>query len=102
MKTNRELLELAAKAAGISYESATDAGLYLGGSENNFWQPLTDDGVALRLAVKLNMALTFSIDGTMHAEGVNSEYAWENMADPMQATRRAIVRAAAQIGKAMP
>jgi len=101
--TDRELLELAAKAAG--YDDAT------WDMERNcihtlklpnfwcFWNPLTDDADALRLAVKLNMALTFSADGNCHAEGLNGEYACECSSDPYAATRRAIVRAAAEIGR---
>jgi hypothetical protein len=110
--TDRELLELAAKAAGIPCDKK---GPYVERQEWQqwfgepgrielvavAWNPLTDDGDALRLAVKLHMALTFNKDGNCHAEGLNEEYAVECMADSCAATRRAIVRAAAEIGKSM-
>ena len=97
--TDRELLELAAKAAEIEVTAVVTGGVphRFGGG---YWNPLTDDGDALRLAVKLNMALTFCTDGSVHAEGLNGEYAFECMSDHYAATRRAITRAAAAIGGA--
>lgn len=72
------------------------------------WNPLTDDGEALRLAVALDMnvfqtaksayALPSDDDGTYEMQ---VRYADEND-DKNAATRRAIVRAAAKIGKEMP
>ncbi len=68
------------------------------------WNPLTDDGDALRLAVKLNLSIRF--DGVIAA--VTAEWAddfdgyWWNewlLKDAAAATRRAIVRAAAEVGK---
>lgn len=94
--TDRELLELAAKAAG--YEYTPDSFNY---QHPAYWNPLAEDGDALRLAVKLHMALTFCTDGNMHAEGLRGEYACDCMSDPYAATRRAIVRAAAEIGQGM-
>ena len=97
--TNRELLELAAKAAGYQY---TNCGRYIimdGIPEN--WNPLRDDGDAFRLAVKLRLQITVSPDET-HVEGLNGSYAHEpHKYDPYVPTRRAIVRAAAEIGKGM-
>lgn len=89
---DRELLELAAKAAGYAGLGSWDDKLgCLTDYEGWTFDPLTDDGDALRLAVKL--------------------YLWEvimlahryvsNDVDIYAATRRAIVRAAAEIGKAM-
>ena len=56
--TDKELLELAAKAAGIEYNPNYGKGFWVGefysGKE---WNPLTDDGDALRLAVKLKMRI---------------------------------------------
>jgi len=91
--TDKELLELAANAAGCSYSQVED-----------IWNPLTDDGDALRLAVKLNIvvwecaqynrAMAFVRHGS-----ASGEY-WELVGeDPCAATRRAIVKAAAEIGK---
>ena len=103
--TDRELLEMAAKAAGIKIEAWTVYGPYTGGLEGCIWDPLKDDGDALRLAVKLN--LTVSIDqleveawkatecGGEALEKATMGYSIE------EATRRAIVRAAAAIGEQM-
>jgi hypothetical protein len=88
--TDKELLELAAKAIGLKLQYN-----YLGGRDaNQPWDPLTDDGDALRLAVKLKL-LSPELDPRIAIAPLDSEY-------PYAATRRAIVRAAAEIGKAMP
>lgn len=110
---DRELLELAAKAYGIELD------WFRGGPEQVLtkwdgmpestkpWNPLTDDGDALRLAVKLGMLIDDIERGYMAGHIVAT--AGPSMAayeprnpDPYAATRRAIVRAAAEIGKAMP
>ena len=89
--TDRELLEYAAKAAGRNWD-----GYYDEGAE---WNPLTDDGDALRLAVKCGIDISFN-------DAAQCVYAGESMEpfnrnpDICAATRRAIVRAAAEIGKA--
>lgn len=98
--TDRELLEAAAKAAGISrllwdYEYCRSRGHMA--PPSSMWNPLTDDGDALRLAVKLGITdLALAVGRYVmlekHREGDNIE----------AITRRAIVRAAAEIGKAMP
>ena len=90
MKTDRELLELAAKAAG--YREAGINKPYTDGLLKN-WNPLTDDGDALRLAVKLGLFMRAAV-----REIPRDEYD----AEPYAATRRAITRAAAAIGEAMP
>lgn len=110
MSDDRELLELAAKAAGIIgkwYESIYESGYELpDGCNQPLWNPLTDDGDALRLAVKLNMPIWECAQyGRAMAEvrygAARGEY-WEPVGDdPYAATRRAIVRAAAEIGKDM-
>jgi len=83
--TDRELLELAAKAAGIPWVEGGPSRMGWAG-----WNPLTDDGDALRLAVKLN------IDAGK--PGMRLSVDWREGEDPYAATRRAIVRAAAAIG----
>lgn len=94
--TDRELLELAAKAAGYPPEwkgeikIMADAPVY-----ERLWNPLADDGDALRLAVKLELHIDFMHD--VHVLGCS-----EGGPDRLVATRRAIVRSAAEIGKAMP
>lgn len=100
--TDRELLELAAKAAGYEwrwYCAPVGQLFQIKGREVwQFWNALTDDGDALRLAVKSGLWIHIgtyyvAIDGT-HIEEACGQ-------DLCAATRRAIVRAAAEIGKAM-
>jgi hypothetical protein len=55
------------------------------------WMPLADDGDALRLAVKLDLFDAATL--TYEPE--------EYRTDPYAATRRAITRAAAEIGRGM-
>jgi len=87
---DKELLEFAAKAVGGKWDEW--CGFWTLDEEE--WNPLTDDGDALRLAVKLVLGIRFYIDGV----GVGESYEMNN-ADPQAATRRAIVRAAAEIGR---
>lgn len=92
--TDRELLEMAAKAVGRPVWA---------------WNPLDDDGDALRLAVKLNLDITFGWQDSDTAVFVNAD--WDGAPaevmhefldrDAYAATRRAIVRAAAEIGREM-
>ena len=98
---DKELLEFAAKAAGMELtylpQRQGEWAYYRNehGGETP-WDPLADDGDALRLAVKLVLGIRFYIDGV----GVGESYEMNN-ADPQAATRRAIVRAAAEIGRAI-
>ena len=110
MSTDRELLELAAKAAGID-GFFVDAGLNAGSNAfPKVWNPLTDDGDALRLAVKLAISIT---PYPIYEHPKHSVIAWRKSLDDSRgevaevyggdqyaATRRAIVRAAAAIAKA--
>jgi len=112
---DRELLELAARAAGLNInewygDGETDGPWAICNprpTDKVGWNPLTDDGDALRLAIKLRLGLVhgwesfeekplatvwISHDGKCLAEEVKRD-------DPYAATRRAIVRAAAEIGK---
>ena len=96
--TDKELLKLAAKAAhGEFANQMIESG----------WNPLADDGEALRLAVELGIIIweCAQYDRAM-AEiryGKASGEYWEPIEndDPYAATRRAIVKAAAEIGRAM-
>ena len=100
---DRELLKLAAKAAGIEVVGVVADGIphRFGGG---YWNPITDDGDALRLAVKLNIDVMHT---NIHGPQVNAMADYEVACienggkDPYAATRRAIVRAAAEIGKQM-
>ena len=103
MNTDKELLELAAKAAGIKWHKAYLA--YLDG-DGFVWNPLVRDDHALRLAVKLgieprqadNMASAlFPVESPTCFAVCNENHG----DDPYAATRRAIVRAAAEIGRGM-
>lgn len=115
--TDRELLELAAKAAGVELETPMlgrgKEAVFVSGKLIGFrleaggvWNPLTDDGDALRLAVKLRLDVLFSTDvvGVMANTGAEIEpyglipYSGDDAKD----TRRAIVSAAAEIGRSMP
>lgn len=111
--TDRELLELAAKAAGIIALYWNDGNeVYSGGEgiiygDNAIWNPLTDDGDALRLAVKLDFRIDVDKDRAWAAVtmprhlGIDSILETNENGDPYLAARRAIVRAAAEIGKSM-
>ena len=151
MQSDRELLELAAKAAGLHIKghqvdyNDTFTHLVVGAKftkQKDKWNPLTDDGDALRLAVKLNMRIDhrtcsnttypFSVIAFPQklewapkrtaelqlvslmmpkggfigglAEYCDEKYPKEpddttEYLDHYAATRRAVVRAAAEIGK---
>ena len=103
MQTDRELLELAARAAGLDLEwcefwgcVAKNLGVIDGFDRHTCWNPLKDDGDALRLAVMLGMIVVIQDSGFVCAEipGFDpvGEYEWS-----AAATRRAITRAAAQM-----
>jgi len=109
-RTDRELLELAAKAAGIrlEWDGPTELWqpMYYEGKTYHAWDPLLDDGDALRLAVKLGF--TVEIEGPevrcpatiIHCAGLGGEILWERHgARPKYATRRAIVRVAATMAE---
>jgi len=102
--SDRELLEYAAKAAGIDWDAQMDNGTIVIAAEAPiFWNPLTNDGAALRLAVKLRIDVNHG-DFMVVAEGVGAievGVAESKKPDPDAATRRAIVRAAAEIGRNM-
>lgn len=103
--TDRELLELAAKASGELTPSWYGNDAYFDGVLSR-WNPLSDDGDALRLTVKLGIELAFTrnkIGAGRHS--ATSYLTWVNedrkVEDPYASTRRAIVRVAAEIGKNM-
>ena len=102
--TDKELIELAAKAAGLHVKVASNGEMGLKVHGNcNWWNPLTDDGDALRLAVKVGIYVHCRAGSMVtSAIGDGDEWVIENWSnDPTSATRRAITRAAAQIGKEM-
>ena len=69
------------------------------------WNPIDDDGDALRLAVKLHMSIMSNETASWVATGmhqINRAEEHHDGSDPYAATRCAIVCAAAAIGEAMP
>lgn len=122
--SDRELLEMAAKAAGIEVPKALngrpspwywidDNGIHKdtssGGDGTRYWRwnPLTDDGDALRLAVKLGLVLNLSAREDCRGQTVVTYQGAGKIEQPCYegreaAARRAIVRAAAEIGRQMP
>lgn len=107
---DRELLRLAAKALGMP--SLCDAngvfGAWIGEPETgHWWNPLEDDGDALRMAVALGMTvsscITYFKASTIPLTLAGIFVREEMLNQPCEsACRRAIVRAAAEIGKQMP
>ena len=139
--SDRELLELAAKAADIFLTPESLARAFpkwkwdkdfelrhegnfgvsgavlvydydgkLSGTTRKAWNPLTDDGDALRLACDLGLRV-YPIARTLSGAACSAvgSVACERLSevadlslDTRAATRRAIVRAAAEIGRQMP
>ena len=107
--SGRELLEFAAKAEGLILLQAPNANqtdadwwAYSNTAKPNTakaWNPLIDDGDAFRLACRLHINVFIYHDETSTATlGVVAK----NWGSVEANTRRAIVYAAAEIGKAMP
>lgn len=123
--SDRELLEMAAKASGIEFVWKNCR--YMTGPADMygvrairdeltpflscglFWNPLIDDGDAMRLAVKLRLSMelycgeaVIYFDDTTGGDGrlVQDDGDDVGMSDT-ELTRRAIVRAAAEIGAAI-
>lgn len=101
--TDRELLELAAKAAGLTLETSFDVNgdywPWCHDYERN-WCPITDDGDALRLATELHLGVIYDdvfVNVFRCGHGPVIDLCETYGSDPYAATRRAIVRAAAAI-----
>ena len=103
--TDRELLELAAKGAGITV-GFRNSGMCVRKTAHSVgpaWNPLAHNGDALHLAATLGLCIRF-IGGRTAVVGpfIHGPSATEDHGEnAISATRRAIVRAAAEIGKAM-
>ena len=104
--TDKELIELAAKAAGITGTWHRSGFVAYSGWSGSMFDPLIDDGDALRLAVSLGFIV--DIDTEEHYTEIEFTSNYEDKSvseghgfDATEATRRAITRAAAQIGKEM-
>lgn len=104
--SDRALLEAAARAAGLDVLEQRSGGLpwtaQAPGGPKFGWNPLTDDGDALRLAVRLGVRIepwlgeACGVIGKVEFGDGNAILIPANT-DPMAATRRAIVRAAAAL-----
>lgn len=100
---DRTLLELAARAAGIDPVLAEPINFSTG--VEYYWNPLTDDGDALRLAVTRGLVVTPDRENqrTLVSNQAGHEYCaiyWDKLGE-MAATRLAITEAAAEDGKSM-
>lgn len=104
--TDKELLQLAAKAAGIEivgWLNDDDAtALRIEDGVRVYWEPLYDDGDAFRLAIRLKLQIldTGQLVSSFKGEGIGLATEWKRE-DEFAAYRRAIVRAAAEIGRGM-
>lgn len=118
-ETDRELLELAAKAAGYTLKwgetyivgddevDCTDLSYVVSGQPDEadwLWSPLEDDGDALRLAVKLGISIDTRGNAVCVISQDGAHVALESAKgnEVLPITRNAIIRVAAAIGKAMP
>ena len=126
--TDKELIELAAKAYGFGgpdgnftwTESEYPRGSKTNGALWNYigwcdtaqlWNPLTDDGDAFRLAVTLGIDVSHDEIGMKSFVYVRATFndethiglseIFDDESERLDRTRRAITRAAAQIGKEM-
>ena len=115
--TDKELLEFAAKAAGLTNltycpswkcmaEYDEHGGFY---KWESYWNPLVRDsealqlGILLRLSIKHGVTSTGVKNGLVSCEqGFSAGFEEALGQDPFITIRRAIVQVAAEIGKAMP
>lgn len=112
MTTDSTLLEAAARAAGLNvfWHEDLQRMVFFAGSafRPTTWNPLTDDGDAFRLAVRLRINIEhmktqggepFGINCWPAGRGDCAHSEDEDLTDYAAATRRAIVRAAAAMGE---
>jgi hypothetical protein len=114
---DRELLEMAAKAAGYKIEWVRNSGCFYRCEEEigrEEWNPLDDDGDAFRLLISccFDMVLDCYPEKSLDAKRkpfririwsrgwIKEDF--DGSTAQAISTRRAIVRAAAEIGKAVP
>ena len=103
--SDRELLELAAKAAGLQ----RCENYYTDAAGNHVdWNPLADDGDVFRLMVKSKFHVGINPGNKVFCTPTYSDKPTvfescerDGAQDSLAATRRAIVRAAAEIGRRM-
>jgi len=98
--TDKELLELAAKAAGYDFHT-WGGGFAIADKNKKYhrWNPLLDDADAFQLMVKLDFEIRFSYKFV----SVSAIGAWEEDSFTSETknavVRKMITRAAAEIGK---
>lgn len=116
--TDREMLELAAKAAAYGpshYEDGSwlevrygyTAALFFKSGHDDYWNALESSIDAFRLAVDLGLLVGAHDDESWAQWYIKPDGGWITIKeahgeDPYAATRRAIVRAAAEIGRGIP
>ncbi len=100
---DKELLELAAKAVGIDlWWYGDEARILVNKTATGLWNPLTDDGDALRLAIKFGLYVEIGYGDLAQTRVLcmGEEISREpHGQDKYASTRRAIVRAVAEIGR---
>ena len=103
--TDRELLEAAAKAAGIGFNDkrSSTGSIALHCPMQGWWNPLTDDGDEARLEANLGLNVLWGSRAVTVGRGqigpIVERYQDHNK-DKQAARRRAGVRAASEIGRA--
>lgn len=108
--SDRELLELAAKAIGGTFDHGADC-ITMDGIEYQQWDPSEDDGDAMGLAVKLGMTVDFDYVEAglkncvaVYLKGGERRYPEHycgTFPDRAKNARYAILSAAARVGKEM-
>lgn len=108
---DRELLGLAARAIGAARVEDVDGEQWLilhfaDGTTANGWNPLVHSDDAFNLAVDCGIDLHFGADfARADAAGINEieeEFTRDDRSADRAATRRAVTRVAAEIGKKRP
>lgn len=115
MSTDRELLELAAKAVGIKIDKSStngggagNTGFDMAGNavldwhNNKKWNPINDDGDRLRLIRALKMNIDYADCGVSARYNCGRHLAQEWWGGDEGDEAHAVLRVAAEIGKAMP
>lgn len=105
--SDKELLRLAVKAAGykIVFTEDTDEPVRVDEMRDDDWNPLENNGQAFELAIDLKIGINHSGFTVFACDEFGDDLAAESVCSSVprdKAARRAIVRAAAEIGKAMP
>lgn len=105
--TDRELLELAAKAAELKIYPTIEGEYCLAlispdgcwGSEHIYWNPLIDNADAFKLAIELGLIITPNYHVRYSDSDIIVFTELEDTPDFCSPTRRAIVKCAAEIGR---